>query len=71
MRQSLSPSSSVADLNLSLKMSELYLSEVLASFIYTSLARVKCLFTGRDDFSNLVGKPTFIIFLGLFNICWG
>ena len=40
-------------------------------FIYTSLARVKCLFTGRADFSNWVGKPTFIIFLGLFNICWG
>jgi hypothetical protein len=43
----------------------------LASFIYTSLASVKCLFTGRADFSNWVGKPTFIIFLGLFNICWG
>ena len=47
------------------------LSEALASFIYTSLARVKCLFTGRADFWNWVGKPTFIIFLGLFNICWG
>ena len=40
-------------------------------FIYTSLARVKCLFTGRDDFSNWVGKPTFIIFMGLFNNFWG
>ena len=70
MRHSLSPSSPVADLNLSLKWtSELYLSEALASFIYTSLARVKCLFTGRADFSNWVGKPTFIIFLGLFIIC--
>jgi hypothetical protein len=32
---------------------------------------VKCLFTGRAKFSNWVGKPTFIIFLGLFNISLG
>ena len=70
MRHSLSPSSPAADLNLSLKWaSELCLSEALASFIYTSLACVKFLFTGKADFSNWVGKPTFIIFLGLFNNC--
>ena len=39
--------------------------------IYTSLARVKCLFTGRADFSIWVGKPTFIIFMGLLINCWG
>jgi len=39
--------------------------------IYIRLARVKCLFTGRADFSNWVVITTFNIFWGLFNICWG
>ena len=39
--------------------------------IYIRLARVKCLFTGRADFSHWVVITTLITFWGLFNICWG
>jgi hypothetical protein len=39
--------------------------------IYIRLAHVKCLFTGKADFSNWVVITTFILIQRPFNIFWG